>query len=125
MEKVLEEAEGVSPVKGEPEALAPGDSPTAFVLSMKVSGGTYVRSIVHDLGRAVGSAGHVVSLTRTRQGSFALSPEEESDRRCIPWDVFVKASEDAGPVDEEGWTEWERTVMDKLEIIDGKHDRAA
>lgn len=41
---------------------------------MTVSSGTYVRSIVHDLGIALGSAAHVVKLTRTRQGEFVLDP---------------------------------------------------
>jgi tRNA pseudouridine55 synthase len=93
--------------------------PTAFVLKMKVSGGTYVRSIVHDLAHALGSAGHVVTLTRSRQGRFALEPTEE-DRRCVPWGVFQKASSDPGPVDDEGWTEWEREVIERLEVVDGK-----
>jgi tRNA pseudouridine55 synthase len=59
--------------------------PTAFVLSMKVSGGTYVRSIVHDLGRALGSAAHVVTLTRSRQGRFTLDPRTGEDKSCVPW----------------------------------------
>lgn len=41
---------------------------------MTVSSGTYVRSIVHDIARAVDSAAHVVELVRTRQGQFALDP---------------------------------------------------
>lgn len=41
---------------------------------MVVSSGTYVRSIVHDLGIALGSVAHVVKLTRTRQGEFTLDP---------------------------------------------------
>ncbi|KAF8343859.1 pseudouridine synthase [Cantharellus anzutake] len=42
-----------------------------FTLRMRVSSGTYVRSIVHDLAHSVGSAAHIVRLTRTRQGDFA------------------------------------------------------
>ncbi|KAG5649266.1 hypothetical protein H0H81_005015 [Sphagnurus paluster] len=92
--------------------------PTAFVLKMKVSGGTYVRSIVHDLAHALGSAGHVVTLSRSRQGRFALDPTESGDRGCVPWEVLHKASTDPGDVDEEGWTEWEREVISKLETMD-------
>ena len=92
--------------------------PTAFVLSMKVSGGTYVRSIVHDVGRALGSAAHVVTLTRSRQGKFALDPGAGEDRSCVPWDVFEKALEDEGERDEDGWATWEREVLDRLEIVD-------
>lgn len=39
---------------------------------MTVSSGTYVRSIIHDIGIALGSSAHVVKLTRTRQGIFTL-----------------------------------------------------
>ncbi|TDL21480.1 pseudouridine synthase [Rickenella mellea] len=109
----------------------------AFVLSMTVSGGTYVRSIVHDLGHAVGSAAHVVTLTRVRQGRFTLElafdPQGEleadvpgpdvdadlvPDRGCVPWDVIARAKEDPGERDEEGWCEWERAVMKVMEIVE-------
>jgi len=90
------------------------EAPTAFVLKMRVSGGTYVRSIVHDLARALGSAGHVVTLTRSRQGRFVLDPTEEGDQACIPWEVFERALSDAGERDAEGWTDWERRVMEAV-----------
>ncbi|KAI9446138.1 pseudouridine synthase [Lactarius indigo] len=93
--------------------------PTAFVLRMRVSGGTYVRSIVHDLAHALGSAGHVVTLTRSRQKDYALEPSEEGDRRCVPWEVFEAAMEDAGERDADGWTAWEREVLDTLDVVDG------
>ncbi|KAH9161334.1 pseudouridine synthase [Lactarius sanguifluus] len=102
------------------EAAAPDDEvPTAFVLRMRVSGGTYVRSIVHDLAHALGSAGHVVTLTRSRQKDYALEPSEEGDRRCVPWEVFDSALEDAGERDSDGWTVWEREVLHTLDVIDG------
>ena len=94
--------------------------PTAFELTMRVSGGTYVRSIVHDLGHAVGSAAHVVTLTRSKQGRFTLDPQEAEDEMgCVPWEVFKKALVDKGEKDDEGWYEWEREVRDKLEFVDG------
>lgn len=118
METALKNVEDNPSIKDDPEVAttASEEVPTAFVLSMKVSGGTYVRSLVHDLSRDLGSAGHVVSLTRCRQGRFVLEPTEETDRSCVPWDVFKRAS---GEVDDEGWVEWEREVMDKLEIVEG------
>lgn len=92
------------------------EAPTAFSVSMTVSGGTYVRSIIHDLAHVVGSAGHVVTLTRTRQGRFALHPVGE-EYGCVPWDVFERASKDQGTSDEDGWMEWERAVQEHLEVI--------
>jgi len=101
-----------------PAAPDPDEVPTAFVLQMRVSSGTYVRSIVHDLAHALGSAGHVVTLTRSRQKDYALDPSEEGDRRCVPWKVFEAALEDAGERDADGWTAWERDVLDKLDVVE-------
>ncbi|KAI5448972.1 pseudouridine synthase pus4 [Naganishia albida] len=91
--------------------------PPTFTLRMTVSSGTYVRSIVHDIALSIGSAAHVVKLTRTRQGQFSLTPADEepakeedstewyiqdSEERfdfgarktgCIPWSVFERAIE--------------------------------
>lgn len=92
--------------------------PSAFVLKMTVSGGTYVRSIVHDLAHAMGSAGHVVTLSRTRQGRFALETSAQGEYACIPWDIFAKAVTSPGEPDMEGWTEWEREVISNIEIVD-------
>lgn len=68
---------------------------------MTVSSGTYVRSIVHDIAIAVGSAAHVVELVRTRQGQFALDPlaastvngkdSTEPLHSVVPWSLLEKA----------------------------------
>ncbi|TFY62010.1 hypothetical protein EVJ58_g4151 [Rhodofomes roseus] len=121
VESALRSVEQAVEVKDEPEQEAPSPQPpTAFVLRMKVSGGTYVRSIVHDLGHAVGSAAHVVTLTRTRQGRFALEPTEDTDRGCVPWEAIQEATKDVGEKDDDGWTRWEREVIDKLEIVEDR-----
>ncbi|THU88419.1 pseudouridine synthase [Dendrothele bispora CBS 962.96] len=121
VEKALQGVnEGVS-LKDKPETSTETNSsdviPSAFVLRMRVSGGTYVRSIVHDLANTLGSAGHVVTLQRSRQGQFVLEPEGDDDRSCIPWEVFEKALSDSGEVDEDGWTEWERQVLQHIEVV--------
>ena len=43
-----------------------------LALSIRCSKGTYVRTLVEDLGRALGSAAHVVWLRRTGAGPFSL-----------------------------------------------------
>ncbi|KAI9137412.1 pseudouridine synthase [Paraphysoderma sedebokerense] len=48
------------------------DSAIQFKLRISCSGGTYIRSIVHDLGVSLDSAAHMDSLIRTRQGEFHL-----------------------------------------------------
>jgi len=119
LEKTLRSVQEDARVVDEPEEpVEDGRRPTAFVLRMKVSGGTYVRSVVHDLGHAIGSAAHVVTLTRSRQGRFTLEPAEAEDMGCVPWDVFRAAAEDAGPADDDGHTAWEQEVLDKFQVID-------
>ncbi|KAM6491685.1 hypothetical protein JOM56_012847 [Amanita muscaria] len=61
-----------------------------------------VRLHNHDLAHVlVGSAGHVVTLTRSRQGRFVLEPTkaDADDRACIPWEVFQKVLVDPGEKD--------------------------
>jgi tRNA pseudouridine55 synthase len=51
-----------------------------LVISITCSKGTYIRSIAHDLGKTVGSLGHLSALERTSIGEFsskkALSPKK-------------------------------------------------
>jgi tRNA pseudouridine55 synthase len=119
---------------------SPGDVASVFELEMTVSSGTYVRSVVHDLGLAVGSAAHVVTLTRVQQGQFVLDDtlrrgppdggvslqgqvEEEtgtlsSGHPCVNWSVLEKAvvkweNDEEIEVDEDGWAEWELEILNK------------
>ncbi|KAF7363512.1 Pseudouridylate synthase 4 [Mycena sanguinolenta] len=117
MEKALQGADSSASVVDKGEIPEEGEAPTAFVLKMRVSSGTYVRSIVHDLAHELGSAGHVVTLCRTRQGRFALDATEEGDRECVPWEVLEKASTDE-EVDEDGLHAWERELLARLEVVD-------
>ncbi|KAJ6596975.1 pseudouridine synthase [Mycena vulgaris] len=118
METALQGAGNTAVLDDSPEEPADDQSPTAFVLQMRVSSGTYVRSIVHDLAHELDSAGFVVTLSRTRQGQFALEATEDGDHECVPWEVFEKATTDPGEVDEEGWHAWEREVLARLEVIE-------
>lgn len=54
----------------------PSPSPPAVKITMTVSSGFYVRSLAHDLGKALGSCALMCSLVRTRQADFEL----ESDK---------------------------------------------
>jgi tRNA pseudouridine55 synthase len=74
-------------------------TPPTFTLQMTVSSGTYVRSVIHDVGLQVKSAAHVVRLSRTRQGDW-ISPEyrlkEGEDKaklkKAIPWEPLLNAA---------------------------------
>jgi tRNA pseudouridine55 synthase len=39
---------------------------------MEVSKGTYVRSVIHDLGQELGCGAAMTNLVRTKQGPFTL-----------------------------------------------------
>ena len=65
-------------------------SPPTFTLELTCSAGTYVRSLAHDLGQALGTGAHLAGLTRTASGAFRLqdasTPEEvlaRPDWRCL------------------------------------------
>ncbi len=44
-----------------------------FLLEMTCSRGTYVRTVCHDLGHALGTCGHMGALLRTRSGPFSTA----------------------------------------------------
>ncbi|BFZ54117.1 pseudouridine synthase pus4 [Savitreella phatthalungensis] len=69
----------------------------AVKLRMTVSGGTYVRSLIHDLGKACGSAAHMVALTRTRVADHEL-------KDALPWKPFETG-------------DWEDTLATRLEGV--------
>ena len=54
------------------EAFEPGPRARAM-LRIRCSRGTYVRTLAHDLGRALGVGGHVAVLRRVRVGAFGDS----------------------------------------------------
>jgi tRNA pseudouridine55 synthase len=56
------------------------EGPSAVSLRLRCSKGTYVRSLVFDLGRVLGPGAHVTVLRRTRSGPFALADAVPLDR---------------------------------------------
>ncbi|XP_033633642.1 probable tRNA pseudouridine synthase 1 isoform X1 [Asterias rubens] len=47
-------------------------SPPYFTLDVYCGGGFYVRQLIHDLGKVLGTCAHLVELERTQQGPFTL-----------------------------------------------------
>jgi tRNA pseudouridine55 synthase len=47
-------------------------TPPAITLELVCSRGTYVRSLAHDLGQALGCGAHLTGLTRLASGDFRL-----------------------------------------------------
>ncbi len=54
--------------------------PPRFRIAIACSKGTYVRSLIADLGTAVGAGAHLAELRRTRSGRFTLEQAVPLDR---------------------------------------------
>lgn len=66
--------------------------PPAVRIRMTVSTGFYVRSLAHDLGEKLDSAGLMTELVRSRQGDFVLGSEN-----CLEYDDLAKGEDVWGP----------------------------
>ena len=51
-----------------------------FDLSIRCSGGVYVRTLIVEIARQVGSAAHMTALERTRHGPFANEADAQAAR---------------------------------------------
>lgn len=51
----------------------------AFEFEVSCGGGTYIRSLVRDIARDLGSAAHMCALVRTKQGEFTLDDCIDAD----------------------------------------------
>jgi tRNA pseudouridine55 synthase len=92
----------------EPEQ--PKYQPPAVKIKMTVTSGFYVRSLAHDLGKAVGSCGLMSELVRSRQGDFVLSPE-----KILEYKDLEAGEEVWGPKVEKFLQEWEDKRLAKAE----------
>jgi tRNA pseudouridine55 synthase len=61
----------------------------------RVASGTYMRSVAHDMGKALGCGGHLESLRRTAVAEFTLADAHTLERvaeaagNCLLQDLFV------------------------------------
>jgi tRNA pseudouridine55 synthase len=77
-------------------------SPPAVKITMTVSSGFYVRSLAHDLGKAVGSCGLMSSLVRSRQGEYVLEHD-----RILEYEDLERGEEVWGPKVRHFLEEWQ------------------
>lgn len=72
---------------------SPAAEPEAF-LDVRCSGGTYVRTLVHDLGERLGVGAFVLDLRRTEAGGFTLADavplEDAGSRNLLPLAEVVR-----------------------------------
>jgi tRNA pseudouridine55 synthase len=77
------------------ELVVVGVAGAVLELRVRCSKGTYIRTLVEDLGRALGCGAHLAALRRTAAGSFRIgealtleqlqaAPGEERDRWLLP-----------------------------------------
>ena len=60
--------------------------PPFATLDVECSPGTYIRSLAHDLGQALGCGAHLAALQRRASGRFRVED-------AVPWDEFRAAME--------------------------------
>lgn len=61
--------------------------PPVATLEVVCSAGTYIRSLAHDLGQAVGVGAHLAALERTASGRFTAA-------EAVPWERLAAAMAD-------------------------------
>ncbi|KAJ5558559.1 hypothetical protein N7535_008774 [Penicillium sp. DV-2018c] len=86
----------------------PRPQPPACKIKMTVTSGFYVRSLAHDLGKAVGSCALMSELVRTRQGEYDLQPD-----RILEYKDLESGEEVWGPKVERLLTDWAKKQADK------------
>ncbi|CAG8453382.1 4880_t:CDS:2 [Acaulospora morrowiae] len=64
-----------------------------FKIQIECGGGTYIRSLVHDIGRGLNSEAHVVELERLQQGDFKLGVNTIEWNDCLNVDSITEALE--------------------------------
>ncbi len=60
------------------------EAPDRFWFSASTSSGTYIRSLIHDIGQALGCGGHLAELRRTAIGEFTLDRARRIDQLDDP-----------------------------------------
>jgi tRNA pseudouridine55 synthase len=100
-------------------ALLRWESPNA-VVRVRCSRGTYIRSIAHDIGEAMGSHAHLVTLRRIRLGPFSVeraTPLDELKRRFLEG-TWEKISMPASAI-LEGWSTVQLTAEEAEKLRNG------
>jgi tRNA pseudouridine55 synthase len=100
-------------------ALLRWESPNA-VVRVRCSRGTYIRSIAHDIGEAMNSHAHLISLRRIRLGPFSVeraTPLDELKRRFLEG-TWEKAAMPASAV-LEGWATVQLSAEEAEKVRNG------
>lgn len=99
-----------TPAESTTQVEEPQAQPPAVKIKMTVTSGFYVRSLAHDLGKAVGSCGMMSELIRSRQADFELQPD-----RVLSYKDLEAGEEVWGPKVQQFLEEWEKKRAAKAE----------
>ncbi|KAK9702378.1 pseudouridine synthase pus4, variant 2 [Basidiobolus ranarum] len=66
-------------------------TPPIFRIRVACGGGTYIRSLIYDIGEQLDSAAHMVQLKRTEQGGFVLGKDTLELEECCDIDKIRDA----------------------------------
>jgi tRNA pseudouridine55 synthase len=74
--------------------------PPDATIDVRCSAGTYIRSLAHDLGAALGTGGHLIQLARTAAGPFTIDqaitlPAFEAAAREGQWHRYLRTIDEA------------------------------
>ncbi|XP_064483544.1 pseudouridylate synthase TRUB1-like [Ornithodoros turicata] len=92
--------------------------PPDFKLEVHCGAGCNMRSLVHDIGKALGSMAHVTSLERHQHGPFTLEHALPSYRWS--WEEVVAHSEALRPLWYPYMTEMAKSMHDKPHLYQGR-----
>jgi tRNA pseudouridine55 synthase len=89
-------------------------------LEVSCSAGTYIRSLAHDLGAALGTGGHLIELTRTAAGPFTIDQaiplaDFEAAARAGQWHTHLRTIDEA-------LSDWPLVVLaepDRIRAVNG------
>ncbi len=94
-------------------------SPPQFTLDVVCSPGTYIRSLAHDLGEALGVGAHLAELMRVASGNFTLDNAVRLDTLLASddWPRYLIPVQAALP-------HWPAVHLDTTEVEHVKHGRS-
>lgn len=72
-------------------------APPFCELDVHCSAGTYIRSLAHDLGQALGCGAHLAGLRRTASGHFTLAQAHTLDDVRAHWEDYLLTADHALP----------------------------
>jgi tRNA pseudouridine55 synthase len=97
------------------------ESHNSVALEIECSGGTYVRTLAHELGQKMGCGGYLAALERTKIGKFSV--ENSSDPKANPLAPLISLREALLPMEERFLSDLEYSkVQNGGSIVNSGHE---